>query len=63
MLIEKRFLKRRDILKQFGIHRNTFSNWIKSGKLKTVVINKHHYVPETEVIRLMEKQKPSNGVG
>jgi predicted site-specific integrase-resolvase len=59
MLIEKRFLKRRDILMKFGIHRNTFSNWVKSGKIKTIIINKHHYVPETEVIRLIEERDSS----
>lgn len=51
MTIEK-FYKRKDVLEKFGIHRNTFANWIKQGKIATVVINKHHYVPEHEIIRL-----------
>jgi predicted site-specific integrase-resolvase len=57
LITEKRFLKRRDVLRQFGIHRNTFSNWIKQGKISTVVINKHHYVPEQEIIRLTNERK------
>jgi predicted site-specific integrase-resolvase len=48
----ERFYKRKDVLKLFNIHRNTYANWIKQGKLATVIINKHHYVPEHEIIRL-----------
>jgi predicted site-specific integrase-resolvase len=57
MLTDKRFIKRRDVLKIFNIHRNTFANWIKTGKIKTTVINGHHYVPEDEIFRLLDERK------
>lgn len=50
--MESQLLKSREVCKIFSIHPNTFLNWIHSGKIKAVVINKQHYVSTREVERL-----------
>jgi excisionase family DNA binding protein len=50
--MEKRFYRIDDVAEMLGVHRNTISNWIKQGKLKTSVIGGIKLIPSTEIDRL-----------
>ena len=58
--MEKRFYRIDDVAEMLGVHRNTISNWIKQGKLKTSVIGGIKLIPSTEIDRLEKGQEPKN---
>ena len=64
----EQYLRRKDVCKMLGIHRNTFSIWVRTGKLKSILFNKRRYVPESEIYQLLwlqymiEEKKCSNEI-
>jgi excisionase family DNA binding protein len=49
---ERQFYKSNEVTKIFGIHRNTFINWVKDGRIKASKIGRQYFVSKDEIERL-----------
>ncbi len=46
-----------EVCRLYGIHRNTFNNWVKKGMLSTIRINNRTYVPYGSILALNERSE------
>lgn len=48
-MMEKKFLKTKDLARLFGIELGTAQAWCREGKIKAVKIGRDWYIPKSEL--------------